>query len=199
MTIMGYVLPCPSKLAPLPCFYMHSIKKPQVGVSRCLLGDAVRYDGDSKASRIVIEQLAELFELIPVCPEVEAGLTVPRPPVQLTGSIESPRLTGRDDPGLDITELMRDYCAVRPASLSRLSGFVFKSRSPSCGLHSAPVFIDGACVTGQSSGVFARTMIARYPELPVIEETDLESADQYRQFIDRVFHYASISDERLVD
>ena len=61
-------------------------EKPPIGVSRCLLGDAVRYDGESKANDTVIEQLGDLFELVPVCPEVEAGLTVPRPPVQLTDS-----------------------------------------------------------------------------------------------------------------
>ena len=166
-------------------------EKPLVGVSRCLLGDAVRYDGESEASLIVIEQLGDLFELVPVCPEVEAGFAVPRPPVQLTGSIEHPRMTGRHDPGLDVTELMLAYCNSRPAELNQLCGFAFKSRSPSCGLNSTPVYINGECVTETGSGLFARAMTAMYPELPVIEECELEIPDKYEQFIDDVFQHMS--------
>ena len=164
-------------------------EKPKVGVSRCLLGHAVRYDGGSKAHTIVTDQLAELFELVPLCPETEAGLSIPRPPVQLTGSLDHPRLTGRDDPALDVTETMLDYCRRRPAELSRLCGFVFKSRSPSCGLHSTPVFIDGLRVTENSQGVFARAITQRYPDMPVIEETDLESTNLCESFIEKVFAY----------
>ncbi len=163
-------------------------EKPLVGVSRCLLGDAVRYDGDSKANAIVIEQIGELFELIAVCPEVEAGLSIPRPPVQLTGSVNHPRMTGRNDPNLDITDLMQTYCSNRPAELDHLSGFIFKSHSPSCGLHSTPVFFDGVSVADNSAGMFARAMITSYPQLPVMEETDLESEKLYQQFIKSVFH-----------
>ena len=146
------------------------LEKPLVGVSRCLLGDAVRYDGDSKANTIVIERLGDLFELLPLCPEVEAGLSVPRPPVQLTGSIDHPRMTGRNDPGLDVTDRMQAYCNSRPAELDQLSGFVFKSRSPSCGLYSTPVFIEGECISETSRGLFARAMTTTFPELPVIED-----------------------------
>jgi uncharacterized protein YbbK (DUF523 family) len=168
-------------------------EKPPIGVSRCLLGHAVRYDGDSKPHRVVIEQLSELFELVPVCPEVEAGLGVPRPPVQLTGSIEQPLMTGRDDPERDVTESMQVYCSTRPDELAELCGFVFKSRSPSCGLHSAPVFIDGECVSETSRGLFARAMTTRYPGLPVIEETGLEVKHQYMGFIDNVLKYMRIN------
>ncbi len=163
--------------------------KPKVGVSRCLLGHAVRYDGDSKAHPIVIEQFGDLFELVPVCPEVEAGLPVPRPPVQLTGGIDDPRMTGRDNPELDVSEQMQAYCTGRPAGLSHLCGFVFKSRSPSCGLNSTPVFIDGRCVTETSRGLFARAMISAFPQLPAIEETQLESTERRRELIDSVFRY----------
>lgn len=148
--------------------------KPRVGVSRCLLGDTVRYDGDSSANTTVIETLGELFELVPVCPEVEAGLSIPRPPVQLTGSIENPRLTGRDDSSLDVTDMLTTYCQQKPAALNNLCGYVFKSRSPSCGLNSTPVFIDGECVSEDSRGVFARALCEHYPDLPAIEEADLE-------------------------
>jgi len=164
-------------------------EKPLVGVSRCLLGHAVRYDGDSKASTVVIKRLGELFELVPVCPEVEAGFPVPRPPVQLTGSIEHPRMTGRDNQDLDITDQMQAYCDTRPAGLSQLSGFVFKSRSPSCGLDSTPVLIRGTCVTETSRGLFARAVTTALPGMPVIEETGLESPDKYERFVNSVFRF----------
>jgi uncharacterized protein YbbK (DUF523 family) len=168
---------------------MQRIKKSVIAVSRCLLGHAVRYDGESKPNGIVIEQLGELFELLPVCPEVEVGLAVPRPPVRLTGSIDHPRLTGRDDPDLDVSEQMKIYCTTRPAELKHLCGFVFKSRSPSCALNSAPVFIDGDCVTETSRGLFARAMTGLYPDLPVIEETELEINGRYEKFINDVLRY----------
>lgn len=160
--------------------------KPKIGVSRCLLGDAVRYDGQSKPCAIVIDKLADHFELIPVCPEVEAGLTIPRPPVQLTGSIEQPRLIGRDNPSIDVTDLMHDYCQKKIPSLNELSGFILKSRSPSCGLHSAPVFIDEDIVTETSIGVFARALQAAYPDLPMIEETQLDSPNTLDKFIQSI-------------
>jgi uncharacterized protein YbbK (DUF523 family) len=157
--------------------------KPLIGISRCLLGDRVRYDGESKPHQIVIEQLIVMFELVPVCPEVEAGLGVPRPPVQLTASIEHPRLTGRDDTTIDITESLQHYCDRRIPELEQLDGFILKSRSPSCGLNSTPVFIDGSRVTETSRGMFARELCKRYPGLPVIEETQLDNPELLANFI----------------
>ncbi len=160
--------------------------KPLVGVSQCLLGDAVRYDGQSKTNQIILEQLAPIFEFLPVCPEVEAGLSIPRPPVQLTDSIENPKLIGRDDATIDVTDVMYHYCTSKPAQLAQLSGFIFKSRSPSCGLNSTPVFIDGQCVCENSRGVFARRLCAAYPELAAIEDSDLDKPALLQNFIRRV-------------
>lgn len=165
-------------------------KKPLVGVSQCLLGDAVRYDGESKSNHIVINELSRIFELFPVCPEVEAGLSVPRPAVHLTGSIENPVLIGRDDPAIDVTDIMQDYCYRKPAELKHLSGFIFKSRSPSCGLNSTPVFIGGDCVTETSSGLFTRAIRNHFPLLPVIEDSAFNE-ESIRRFIHNVHDYRS--------
>lgn len=170
---------------------MHN--KPLVGISQCLLGYAVRYDGTSKPSSIVLEQLNELFELVPVCPEVEAGLPIPRPPVQLTENIVHPRLTGRDDPAIDVTDIMLAYCKTKPETLGDISGFIFKSRSPSCGLNSTPVFIGNTIVSENSRGVFARSLCQALPSLPVIEDSCLESDKDRVAFIDAVKHYNSLS------
>jgi len=161
-------------------------EKPLVGVSRCLLGDAVRYDGQSKTNSIVIEKLGKILKLVPVCPEVEAGLSIPRPPVQLTKSIKNPKLTGRDDPSIDITDIMQNYCQNKPAQLKHLVGFIFKSRSPSCGLNSTPVFIDGQCVTETSRGIFARKLCEIYPDLAVIEDCELENKKRLEEFIQSI-------------
>ena len=163
--------------------------KPLVGVSRCLLGDAVRYDGLSKANATVLEKLSKAFTLVPVCPEVEAGLSIPRPPVQLTGSIENPKLTGRNNPSIDVTNIMQQYCDTKPAELNHLAGFIFKSRSPSCGLNSTPVYIDGHCITERGRGIFAKNFCQTYPSLAVIEDTELEVKNQLQSFIQAVLKH----------
>jgi len=160
--------------------------RPLVGVSQCLLGDAVRYDGRSKANQIVLEELSQRFKLIPVCPEVEAGLSIPRPPVQLTGSIENPKLTGRDDPSIDITTIMLHYCNTKPAELKHLEGFIFKSRSPSCGLNSTPVFKNGVCFTETGRGIFAKRLCETYPDLAVIEDSELKNKKLLDKFIQSI-------------
>ena len=165
-------------------------KKPKVGVSQCLLGDAVRYDGQANPNTIVIEKLGKHFDLVPVCPEVEAGLGIPRPPVQLTTSVTSPRLTGRDDASIDVTETMHKFCAHKMSSLSSLHGFILKSRSPSCGLNSTPVFIDEQLVTENGRGIFAKYLCETFLILPVIEDTNLENPEQYEIFISAIKLYA---------
>ncbi len=164
--------------------------KPLIGVSQCLLGDAVRYDGHSKPNSIVIKKLNKLFKLISICPEVEAGLSVPRPPVQLTGNIENPELIGRYDPTIDITAIMQTYCQTKVTELKNLSGFILKSRSPSCGLNSTPVYIDGRCVSETGRGIFAKKLCETYPELPVIEDSELDNKKLLDKFIQQFLHHS---------
>ena len=161
-------------------------QRPKVGVSQCLLGDAVRYDGQSKANQTVLNKFHQVFDLVPVCPEVEAGLGIPRPPVQLSANVDTPKLTGRDDASIDVTDIMQKYCQHKPAELQHLHGFIFKSRSPSCGLDSTPVFINDLCVTENSRGVFARAITSAYPQLPAIEENAFDEL-AINTFIDAVF------------
>lgn len=163
--------------------------KPKVGVSQCLLGATVRYDGGSKPNKVVIDQLSKLFDLIAVCPEVEAGLPVPRPAVQLTGDIIHPRLTGRDSPDVDVTDLMVSYCQQKPGTLNELCGFIFKSRSPSCGLNSTPVFVENKIIDENNRGIFARALCEQLPSLPVIEDSRLESDSDRVEFIEAVKRY----------
>jgi len=160
--------------------------KPKVGVSQCLLGDAVRYDGQSKPDATVIDELSQYFDLVPVCPEVEAGFGVPRPAVRLTENIKKPNVTGRDDPSIDVTAQLLDYCQNKIARLDGLCGFIFKSGSPSCGLNSTPVYIGDIPIELHSRGLFARAVTQAYPHLPVIEEIDFTPRKNLDIFIEQV-------------
>jgi uncharacterized protein YbbK (DUF523 family) len=144
-------------------------------VSACLLGREVRHDGGHKRSAFVVEELARQVELVPVCPEVELGLGVPREPIRL----EAPG-SARGGPlrlvafgsGRDLTEPMAAYAGQRVAALASLglAGYVTKARSPSCALGSAPVLGTGRT----ASGAFVSVLRARLPDLPIVEEGALE-------------------------
>lgn len=125
-----------------------------VGVSACLLGQRVRWDGEHKRADWLDEVPAEI-ELVPVCPEVEAGLGVPREPIHWVGE----RLVGRET-GLDQTDRLREFATERLAQLPKLSGYILKKKSPSCGLGGIE----------QRAGLFAAALRARFPGLPTVEE-----------------------------
>ena len=105
----------------------------RLGVSACLLGAKVRFDGGHKRNRFVIEELGSHFEFVSFCPEVAIGMGTPRPSIRLVGDVEAPRALGSRDDGLDVTDALQAYSANRAQRLEGLSGFIFKKDSPSCG------------------------------------------------------------------
>jgi len=146
-----------------------------IGVSSCLLGNSVRYDARSKNSSNCLK-LSQYYQLVPVCPEVGAGLSVPRAPVELVQYDDSLRVLGRDDTSLDVTQVLTDFCDKITPSLHTLSGFVLTPRSPSCGYQSTAVKSkDGRLLSSSGNGVFARSLIQRFPSLPIIEEPCLSN------------------------
>ena len=162
----------------------------RVGVSACLLGDAVRYDGGHKRAEVVCEVLARLFELVPVCPEVAAGLGVPRPPVRLVKMGENIRVVGAENDSLDVTESLIGQSRALVSRLDGVCGFVLKSRSPSCGVTGVPVFPGGGQGAGFAGmGVFVRVLRQTFPDLPLIEETELDDAVLLEDFVRRVREY----------
>ncbi len=163
--------------------------KPMLAISSCLLGNRVRYDGELKHFPRLCAELQKQFELVPVCPEVEIGLGVPRPPLQLSGDAKRPRMTGRDDAGIDVTENMYAFCEQRKQSLKHVNGYVFKARSPSCGLHDIPLFANDETIENNLRGLFAEAMVKQYPELPVADEEQLDSPESLQQFIQQVLDY----------
>lgn len=159
---------------------------PRVGISRCLLGDPVRYDGAHRRDDALLDALGPHVRWVPVCPEAESGLPVPRVALDLCGDAESPHLVSKT--GEDHTERMEGWIARRLPELGResLCGFVFKCRSPSCGRHSVPVVDDCGTQRPVGVGMFARAFMARFPALPVADEEALRNPDARQEFMERV-------------
>ncbi len=158
-------------------------------MSRCLLGDRVRYDGNIKEYPQLIAFIRQYFDVIAVCPEVEIGLGVPRPPIQLGGSIKKIKMYGRDDASIDVTTQMQKYCQQRPAQLNSIHGYIFKSKSPSCGIKNIPVFNNNNEVSGLTAGVFVNAILQHYPKLPITDELGLTEHNQYKSFLHQVKRY----------
>ncbi len=164
-------------------------QKPLLGISQCLTDCIVRYDGQSEFQPVLVHELQKYFELLTVCPEVECGMGVPRPPIELVEFNQSIRVMGRDNKQLDVTDSLNNFSNTKMALLANLSGYIFKSRSPSCGLGSTVIFNSmGECVR-LSNGIFADKFVATYPMLPVIEDTELENIKTLDKFIGKVKNY----------
>lgn len=171
---MGFTLP------------QHDWQKPVVGVSACLLGQKVRYDGDHKHSAILVHQLGPLLRFRDTCPEVAIGLPVPRPPIQVVQVDDALRVKGVENPQQDVTEALEDVAA---GMSEPLSGFVLKARSPSCGHLSTPVHNAGGQQIGMASGAFARKLHELFPRIPLANDSDLEKPAFLQSFLLQVYCY----------
>jgi uncharacterized protein YbgA (DUF1722 family)/uncharacterized protein YbbK (DUF523 family) len=163
-------------------------QKIRLGVSACLLGEEVRYDGGHKRDLFLTETLGPFVEWVPVCPEVEIGLGVPRDTIRLLGDAAAPRLVA-EKTGEDVTARMQRYARSRARELESLDlhGYVLKRGSPSCGLFRVRVYEDGGLPHGNGTGVYARALVEHFPLLPVEEEGRLGDAAIRENFIERVF------------
>ena len=170
--------------------YESGLGQLRLGVSACLLGARVRFDGGHKRNRYLIDELGAYFEFVPFCPEVAIGLGTPRPTIRLVGDPDSPRALGSRDDGLDVTDALQQYSAARAQRLDGLSGFVFKKDSPSCGMARVKVYRDTGMPQRDGVGIFARAVQQANPLLPVEEEGRLNDSALRENFISRVFVYA---------
>jgi len=165
----------------------------KIGVSSCLLGTKVRFDGGHKRSDFLVDTLGSFVEFVPVCPEVEIGLGVPRETLRLVrdgGAVRAARLV-TNKAGNDYTDKMNSYAERRVIALGRedLSGYVLKKDSPSCGMERVRVYGPAGMPTRDGSGLFAAALIHRYPSLPVEEEGRLNDPHLRENFVERVFAY----------
>lgn len=165
--------------------------KIKIGVSSCLLGEKVRWNGDHKQDRYVREVLANYFEYIPVCPEMEVGMGVPRETVALYGDLEKQRMVSKKTQ-TDWTKPMEQYIKGRINSLTHdeLCGYIFKSKSPSCGLGRVPVYSEfGSHKVRHGPGLFAKAFTRKFPLIPTEDEGRLNDPRIRENFIVKVFSF----------
>lgn len=169
---------------------MASTTRPRLGVSGCLLGQKVRYDGRDKQDYSLTATFSAHVELVPICPELEAGMGVPREPVRLVGEPANPRLIAQRS-GTDWTERMQSFADQRIKSLFAhpLDGYIFKKDSPSCGMERVKVYHSNEIPTRNGRGLFASALMRQFPLLPVEEEGRLKNSTLRENFVDRVFAY----------
>ena len=161
-----------------------------LGVSACLLGESVRYDGGHKRDRFLVDVLGEFVEWVPVCPEVGIGLSIPRESMRLVGDPDAPRLIAPRS-GQDYTDRMQAWARERLDELAavHLSGFVLKKDSPSSGLFRVRVYDEHGNARRTGTGIFAREVRDRFPRMPVEEEGRLNDASLRENFVERIFSY----------
>ncbi|RLP55062.1 MAG: DUF523 domain-containing protein [Ketobacter sp.] len=148
---------------------------PLVGISSCLTGNKVRYDGADKFNGIVAEHIQPFVNLLPLCPESMAGLGIPRPPVNLVQTGGQIRALGRDVANLDVTERLLSMGQRIANAYPELKGFIVQSRSPSCGFNTTPVYTTDQTdvITYQGSGLFVTALLQCMPGLPILNDCEL--------------------------
>ncbi len=162
-------------------------KKITIGISSCLLGEPVRYDGGHRYDSLINTQLAGLFEFRPCCPETAIGLGVPRDPVQLVNTDHGIRVRAVHDPNIDVTGKLENYGHRIAGEFADICGYIFKARSPSCGIEDVATWTEQGILAGSDgTGAFAAVLIRAYPGLPFIDETRLQDPGQRESFIERV-------------
>ena len=146
-------------------------RPPRVGISSCLLGEKVRWDGGHKRDALLISELGRFVEWLPVCPEVEVGMGIPRPSVRLVRDGDDVRML-ENETDRDHTRAMRAFAKRRVAEIAKLDlcGYVLKKDSPSCGMERVEVYRAGAPALRDGRGLFAQALLAALPSLPVEEE-----------------------------
>jgi len=159
-----------------------------IGISSCLLGIKVRYDGGHKLDRFLTDTLGKYVDYVPVCPEVECGLGIPRPSMRLEGNPDLPRLivtSTRED----LTDRMETWARKRVTELEKedICGFIFKSDSPSSGMERVKIYNEKSMPVKNGIGIFAKIFMEHFPLLPVEDEGRLHDPGLRENFIERIF------------
>jgi uncharacterized protein YbbK (DUF523 family) len=173
----------------------HDGMRLRVGISACLLGEPVRWDGGHKRDDALVSELGRFVEWLPVCPELEIGMGVPRPSVRLARAGRDVRML-ENATDRDHTRAMRAFAKRRVAALATqdLCGYVLKKDSPSCGKQRVKVYRSRGPALRDGRGLFAQALLAAFPSLPVEEEGRLHDAASRENFLERVFAYRRLRD-----
>jgi uncharacterized protein YbbK (DUF523 family)/uncharacterized protein YbgA (DUF1722 family) len=167
----------------------------RLGISACLLGDEVRYDGGHKRDPFLTKALGPLVEWVKVCPEVEVGMGTPREPIRLVDEGGVIRLRAVKS-AVDHTASMTAYAAKKASALAGedLCGFVLKKDSPSCGMTRVKVYRESGPGERRGVGLFARALLERFPDLPIEDEGRLHDPALRDNFLERIFAYRRLAD-----
>jgi uncharacterized protein YbgA (DUF1722 family)/uncharacterized protein YbbK (DUF523 family) len=170
---------------------LYQENRPKIGVSACLMGQPVRFDGGHKNNRFVMHDCIQHFELHPVCPEAELGLGIPRPVIQLRKFDDEIKLVYSKNPDIELTESMRNFADKRIDDLDHLDGFIFKKDSPSCGMERVPVFDNKTGMRQRNgTGIFVERFKQLQPNIPTEDEGRLGDIGIRESFLERVYaHY----------
>jgi uncharacterized protein YbbK (DUF523 family) len=165
--------------------------KIDVAVSACLLGQAVRYDGQHKYNKTIPDNLGDIFKLVPFCPEVSCGMGVPRPKIQLLKKEQQVILTRVQNPDLDYNKKMIQCAKNFLEQFANIGGIILKDKSPSCGIGNTPIFDQAGKIIAYGNGLFAQTIKDLAPDLPIIQADALEDKINRNKFIAQVIKYIS--------
>ncbi len=166
------------------------MSKIPVGVSQCLLGEQVRFDGGHKRSRYLTDVLAQFIEFRPVCPEVAIGLGIPRKPIRLVVKDDQTRVVGVADPEMDVTDALVAQAEAAAAQMPDICGYVFMQNSPSCGVYGMKRYrTNGYTMDAKGRGAYAQRFMELMPYLPVEEAGRLNDAGLRENFLTRVFAF----------
>jgi uncharacterized protein YbgA (DUF1722 family)/uncharacterized protein YbbK (DUF523 family) len=172
----------------------------KVGVSACVLGDKVRFDGGHKKSDFVSASLHEVFQLLPVCPEVGMGMSVPRPTIRVTEIKQGARLTDSKDISIDHTDKLHEFVEQKISLLDQIDGYILAAKSPTCGIYRIKTYNDkGDLLHRNGRGLFAGEVMERYPNLPVEEDGRLNDTGLRESFITRVYVHHEFRTTVLTD
>lgn len=161
-----------------------------VGISSCLLGEPVRFNGSHKRSRFCTDTLSRYFDFVSVCPEMAVGMSVPRPPIRLVSKNAADpevRAVGTDNPDLDVTIPLLDYARQQAVALDHLCGYIFMQKSPSCGLFGVKRYLANGHPEGSTGGLYATELQRLLPLIPMEEAGRLNDDALRENFMVRVF------------
>jgi len=168
---------------------MSYAERPLIGISSCLVGQKVRYDGTAKRNSWLVDQFGEHVDYRPICPEMAIGMPTPRPPIRLVGIHGETRVVGVDDPSVDVTKKLEDFALTTAGDLRAVSGYVFMSKSPSCGMERVKLYNANGHGEKKGVGAYARVIMASLPNLPCEEEGRLNDPMLRENFVNRVYAY----------
>ena len=166
------------------------VNKIRIGVSSCLLGEAVRYDGTDKHIPYLTEQLVKEYNLVSLCPEMAIGMGVPRPPIQLVAAKNGIKVLHVDKPDKDMAAALSDYAVNVAKEYSDICGYIFKKNSPSCGTKQVKVLNNQGEYESRGVGVYAAKIIEVLPGIPVIDEEDFLDESLKKRFLLNVVDYS---------